>query len=279
MSDFGWNRLAQFDACVQCGRCQEACPAFAAGQPLNPKQLIQDLVRATSATAAGSTLPLIATPDVFGAISPDALWACTTCRACVYECPMLIEHVDAIVDMRRNEVLERGAMPANAAAGLTELRATDTVAGRALDTRLDWAADLALPLIAQTGSAEILLWVGEAGFDRRNQRSLRALVALLRQASVAFAVLGAEELDCGDLARRLGDEVTFQDLGAAQCRDAGALPVRCHFDHGPARAARIAQRVSGVRGPVPGCPPLGIFGQFGGNGTAETDADPTPRMR
>lgn len=206
VADFAWNRLAQFDACVQCGRCQEACPAHAAGQPLNPKQFIKSLV---SATAARDPAPL-AVGD--GRIAPDTLWACTTCRACVHECPMLIEHVDAIVDLRRYVTLERGTIPPNAAVALTELRQTDTVAGRALDSRLDWAADLALPVLAEGGGADVLLWVGEAGFDRRNQRSLRALVALLRKASVDVAVLGADELDCGDLARRLGDEVTFQDL-------------------------------------------------------------------
>jgi Fe-S oxidoreductase len=207
VADFGWNRLVAFDACVQCGRCQEACPAFAAGQPLNPKALIQSLVQATAAAPAA---PLVGPPEA-AAIAADTLWACTTCRACVHECPMLIEHVDAIIDLRRHATLEHGAVPPNAAVALTDLRQTDTASGRALDARLDWAADLGLPVLADVGRADILLWVGEAGFDRRNQRSLRALVALLRRAAVNFAVL-AEELDCGDLARRLGDEITFQDL-------------------------------------------------------------------
>jgi len=208
VADFGWNRLAQFDACVQCGRCQEACPAFAAGQPLNPKAVIQSLVQAI---AASPSSPLVGGSGA-AAIGADALWACTTCRACVYECPMLIEHVDAIVDLRRDATLEHGAVPPNAAVALTALRQTDTGSGGALAARFDWAADLGLPLLADAGRADVLLWVGEAGFDRRNQRSLRALVALLRRAGVDVAVLGAEELDCGDLARRLGDEVTFQDL-------------------------------------------------------------------
>jgi Fe-S oxidoreductase len=212
ITEFGWNRLAQFDACVQCGRCQDACPAFAAGQPLNPKAFIQSLVGAITSANSSEGVPLVGSLEAPGAIRPSTLWACTTCRACVYECPMLIEHVDAIVDLRRHEVLERGAAPANTVRALTELRATDTVSGKALDARLDWAADLALPLMADRHRAEILLWIGEGGFDRRNQRSLRALVALLRYAGVDFAVLGPEELDCGDLARRLGDELTFQDL-------------------------------------------------------------------
>jgi Fe-S oxidoreductase len=213
-SDFSWTRLAQFDACVQCGRCQDACPAHAAGQPLNPKRLIQDLVGATHAAERGGSPLLIAEIGAPGVISPETLWACTTCRACVYECPMLIEHVDTIVDMRRYQVLERGAVPTKAVEAIETLRATDTIAGRALDSRLDWAVDLSLPLMSDRSRAEVLLWLGEAAFDRRNQRTLRAVVQLLRRADIDFAVLGEEELDCGDLARRLGDEVTFQGLAA-----------------------------------------------------------------
>ena len=211
-ANFAWPRLAQFDACVQCGRCQDACPAHAAGQPLNPKRVIQDLVGATTTSQGGGAPLLVAEPGLAGAIEPAALWACTTCRACVYECPMLIEHVDAIVDMRRYQTLERGAVPPKVAVTLETIRDTDTVAGRALDSRLDWATDLKLPIIAERRRAEVLLWLGEAAFDRRTQRTLRALVQLLRRADVDFAVLGEEERDCGDLARRLGDEITFQDL-------------------------------------------------------------------
>ena len=228
-TDFAWNRLLGFDACVQCGRCEDACPAFAAGLPLSPKKLIQDLAAAMDGrggdagyagrpypggrpigqSRGGADRPLIGDDAM---IAPDTLWACTTCRACVRECPMMIEHVDSIIDLRRFETLEKGATPGKGAAALAELKAADTPSGRALDSRLDWAADLALPLIADTGRTRVLLWLGEGAFDLRNQRTLRALVRLLRHAGVDFAVLGAEEADCGDLARRLGDEATFQHL-------------------------------------------------------------------
>ena len=220
-ASFPWLRLAQFDACVQCGRCQEACPAHAAGQPLNPKRIIQDLVGATTAAQSRDGPLLVDEPGSAGAIAPDALWACTTCRACVYECPMLIEHVDAIVDMRRYQTLELGAVPPKAVAALETIRDTDTVAGRALDTRLDWATDLKLPILAERGRADVVLWLGEAAFDRRTQRTLRALVQLLRRAGIDFAVLGEEERDCGDLARRLGDEITFQDLASRNIETLG----------------------------------------------------------
>jgi len=201
--DFRWNELLGFDACVQCGRCEAACPAFAAGQPLNPKTLIRDLASAaTHGTLIGS-----------GAIvEADTLWACTTCRACVSECPMMIEHVDAVVDLRRFQTLELGATPGKAVQALQELRATDTVCGRSTASRLDWAADLKLRLLAPGASCDVLLWLGEAAFDLRGQRTLRALVQVLQRAAVDFAVLGADELDCGDLARRLGDEATFAEL-------------------------------------------------------------------
>ncbi len=225
--DFPWNRLLGFDACVQCGRCEVACPAFAAGQPLNPKKLIQDFVLgmawedSTDASYSGSPHPGraigqarggIDKPIVGDLVHPDTLWACTTCRACVHECPMMIEHVDAVIDLRRFQTLEAGTTPPKAAAMLEELRATDNPGGHDPASRLDWAADLNLPILAEGGSCDVLLWLGDAAFDLRGQRTLRALVGLLRRAAVDFAVLGADELDCGDLARRLGDEATFQDL-------------------------------------------------------------------
>jgi N,N-dimethylglycine/sarcosine dehydrogenase ferredoxin subunit len=201
--DFGWNQLLGFDACVQCGRCEVACPAHAAGQPLNPKALIRNLAAAkTAQVLVGSG----------AAVEPDTLWACTTCRACVYECPMMIEHVDAVIDLRRFQTLELGATPGKSVQVLQELRAADTVCGRSTARRLDWAADLKLKQLAAGDSCDVLLWFGEAAFDLRGQRTLRALVQLLQRAGVDFAVLGADELDCGDLARRLGDEATFADL-------------------------------------------------------------------
>ena len=226
IGDFAWNRLASFDACIQCGRCEAACPAYAAGQPLNPKALIQDFVAALPGPAlehysgsphpprvSESNGPIIRLgKDGHGAVHSDTIWACTTCRACVRECPMMIEHVDAIVDLRRHQTLEQGATPTKGAEALAELKAADNPGGRALSNRLDWASDLELPIMATVKSAGILLWLGDGAFDLRNQRTLRALVRLLRQAHVDFAVLGAEELDCGDIARRLGDEAIFQDL-------------------------------------------------------------------
>jgi Fe-S oxidoreductase len=228
-TDFTWNQLLGFDACVQCGKCEAACPAFAAGQPLNPKKLIQDMVvglaGGTDAKFAGSPYPGKAIGEHSGGphlpivnlngkalVDAETLWSCTTCRACVEECPMMIEHVDAIVDMRRHLTLEKGATPNKGAEVLDNLIATDNPGGFAPGGRLNWAADLNLPLLSDKQSVDVLFWVGDGAFDMRNQRTLRAFVKVLKAANVDFAVLGLEERDSGDVARRLGDEATFQLL-------------------------------------------------------------------
>ncbi|WP_163557051.1 (Fe-S)-binding protein [Halomonas sp. NO4] len=228
-SDFTWNQLLGFDACVQCGRCEAVCPAFAAGQPLNPKKLIQDMVvglaGGSDAHYAGSPYPgkpvgehaggphgPIVAREGKALVDAETLWSCTTCRACVEECPMMIEHVDAIVDMRRFLTLEHGNTPNKGAEVLDNLIATDNPGGFDPGSRLHWAADLNLPRMADLGQVDVLLWLGDGVFDMRNQRTLRALVKVLRAAEVDFAVLGDEERDSGDVARRLGDEATFQSL-------------------------------------------------------------------
>ena len=223
--DFLWTQLLSFDACVQCGKCEAACPAFAAGQPLNPKKLIQDLVAGLSSDSdiayAGSPYPGMAVgqhagfPNVAivpGLIEPQTLWSCTTCRACVEECPMLIEHVDAIVGMRRNLNLTLGAAPGKAAETLANLRETATQGGTLRAARYTWAIDLDVRTIEPGVPVDVLLIAGDGAFDMRYQRTLRALVKALKSAKVDFAVLGERECDTGDTARRLGDEATFQDL-------------------------------------------------------------------
>ena len=223
--EFRWNQLLSFDACVQCGKCEAACPAFAAGQPLNPKKLIQDLVTGmvggTDAAYAGSPTPGIALgkhggqpdlPIVSGLIEADTLWSCTTCRACVQECPMLIEHVDAIVDMRRNRTLTEGDLPGKAPEVLANLRETGSAGGYDIAARYDWAVDLNARIAEPGKSVDVLLVAGEGAFDMRYQRTLRALVKVLNRAGIDYAVLGPSETDTGDVARRLGDEATFQRM-------------------------------------------------------------------
>lgn len=221
--DFRWNQLLGFDACVQCGKCEAACPAFASGQPLNPKKLIQDMVLGlaggSDAHFAGSPYPGIVLgghrgaphqPIVAGLLDPNTLWSCTTCRACVEECPMLIEHVDAIVDMRRFQALEVGVIPGKAQETLQNIRETATQGGYEIGARYHWAVDLNIRTLSPAESVDVLLYAGEGAFDQRYQRTLRAVIKLLQAAGVDFAILGGAEQDIGDTARRLGDEASFQ---------------------------------------------------------------------
>jgi dimethylglycine catabolism B len=239
-SDFLWNQLMGFDACVQCGKCEAACPAFAAKQPLNPKKLIQDLVAGlashSDAAYAGSPYPGRSigghsgsprTPIVPQLIEAETLWSCTTCRACVEECPMLIEHVDAIVDMRRSLNMTQGIAPGKAAEMLANLRETETQGGHPRAARYNWAIDLDVATAEPGGPVDVLLVAGEGAFDMRYQRTLRALVKVLKAARVDFAVLGERERDTGDTARRLGDEATFQALARRNIEILGTLAFKC----------------------------------------------------
>lgn len=226
--DFGWNQLVQFDACVECRRCEEVCPANAAGTALNPMFLVNALRRADDDAAL-----------LEAAVDPDAIWACTTCNACVEVCPMFIEHVDAIVDLRRFATLEQGRTP-GAAAMLENLASFDQAEARPLETRLDWAADLALRRLAPGEYAPLLLWVGDAGFLPEGRRTLRALIALLARAGTTVAVL-PDEADLGDIALRLGDEARFRALAQANAARLDAVS----FDHIVTIDPHVVQALAG----------------------------------
>ena len=229
IQEFAWNRLLNFDACVQCGRCESACPAFDAGQPLNPKALVQDLVREFAGSRSAGHYSGSGHPggvpgnqgkkksdtcgDIVGhAIAADTVWSCTTCRACVDECPMMVEHLDAIVDLRRYQTLERAAHPASVESYVSAIRMTGNSEGLPEEQRFAWAADLDLPRVSPDRPVDVLFWAGDSAFDLRGQRTLRAVWTLLRKANIDFAILGDDEADVGHTARRLGDEATFQKL-------------------------------------------------------------------
>lgn len=223
LSDFSWRQRLMFDACTECGRCQAVCPAWAAGTPLNPKYLIVDLRNQMLAEGGvpHSTIGGFGEgyrPDIRpGAqlvgevISDDTVWACTTCRACVYECPVFIEHVDVIVEMRRYLVMDAGRTPENINLTLRNLERTGNPWGHPPGDRMKWAEGLDVPVMKEKKEAEYLYWVGcAASYDVRNQKIARAFVRLLQQAGVDFAVLGPEESCNGDPARRMGNEYLFQ---------------------------------------------------------------------
>jgi len=234
--EFPWPRLVNVDACTECGRCQAVCPAHAAGQPLNPKQLVLDLRAALTAQAKQQTIELARSetgqsgkskdesPNHLVALSPchliqpATLWACTTCYACVYECPVLIEQVDDIVDMRRYLALAQGELPPSLATTLTNIERAGNPWKQPKRKRAAWTQglDFTVPLMRDKGEAEVLWWVGCAGaYDPRNQKVTRAIARILHAAGVNFAILGDEETCTGDAARRAGNEYLFQTLAQA----------------------------------------------------------------
>jgi len=213
LSDFPWPRLVNVDACTECGRCQAVCPAHAAGQPLNPKQLVLDLRAALGQQTEEGPRELVG-----GIIRHETLWSCTTCYACVYECPVLIEHVDDIVDMRRYLALAQGDLPSSLATTLTNIERAGNPWKQPRRKRSAWTQglDFPVPLMRDKGEADVLWWVGCAGaYDPRNQKVTRALARILHAAGVDFAILGEEEQCTGDAARRAGNEYLFQTLAQA----------------------------------------------------------------
>ncbi len=218
--DLRWKDILDVYSCTECGRCQEACPAFHTGKPLNPKQINEDMREALfpalpallgrageGADTAGPVLPT-------ETIADDVLWSCTTCRACEEACPLFIEFIDRIVGMRRKLVLEDSSFPGELTAMFKNLERQGNPWGIDPSERTEWTEGLDVPLMADhTEGVEYLLWVGCAGaFDDRSKKVARATARLLTAAGVKFAILGAEETCTGDSARRAGNEYLFQML-------------------------------------------------------------------
>jgi len=239
IEDFTWKGLLDFSTCTECGRCQDQCPAWNTGKPLSPKLFtlaLRDHAYATApylqaAAAAGAAATSSASSSaldphalrlVGNVIDPEVLWACTTCGACVEQCPVDIEHVDAIVDMRRYEVLMESAFPAELGGMFTNLERKANPWGMAPRARLDWAEGLPfdVPVIGtdveDARGLDYLFWVGCAGaYEDRAKKATRAVAELLHTAGVSFAVLGDGESCTGDPARRAGNELLFQMLAQA----------------------------------------------------------------
>ena len=212
VEDFTWKQLLDTQACTECARCTSVCPAHATGSPLSPMKIIQDMRRQLYRRASGGGTPEAL---VGGLISPEELWACTTCGACVEECPVLIDHIPAIIDMRRFLVLSEGKPPDEAATSLEQTSRQGNPWGFPQDERLKWAQgrDPPVPLMADRREVDVLYWVGCAGaYDPRNQTVTRAMTTILEAAGVDYAVLGTEERCTGDSARRLGEEYVYETL-------------------------------------------------------------------
>lgn len=206
LTDFTWKDLLDLDACTSCGRCQAVCPAYAAGRPLSPRNLILDL---RDHMSRGGDQQMVG-----GVIREETLWACTTCRACMEECPVFVEHVPKIIEMRRHLVMEEASLPTTLADALRSLEDRSHPYKGANASRTDWCEGLDVPLAADVeGDIDVLYWVGcTAAFDPRGQKVARAFAQLLTAAGVKFAILGSEEACCGDPARRIGNEFLYDGI-------------------------------------------------------------------
>ncbi|MFD4479218.1 (Fe-S)-binding protein [Streptomyces sp. NPDC058471] len=250
VEQFSWKGLLDFSTCTECGRCQSQCPAWNTGKPLSPKLLIMSLrdhahakapyllagggkdmegnEKATeeqlkdvpAAAIAEAGRPLIGTAEENGVIDPDVLWSCTSCGACVEQCPVDIEHIDHIVDMRRYQVMIESAFPSEAGTMLKNLEKKGNPWGLAKKQRLEWLKELdfEVPVVGKDiedlTEVEYLYWVGCAGsLEDRAKKTTKAFAELLNMAGVKFAIMGGDEKCTGDSARRLGNEPLFQQLG------------------------------------------------------------------
>ncbi len=234
LEDLTWKEILDTYTCTECGRCQNACPAWNTGKPLSPKLLIMNLrdhvfeqgPRILDAKAAGASYEKV---DLVPAVVDDeVVWSCTTCGACMQECPVDIEHVDHIVDLRRNLVMAESRFPAEAGTLLRNLESASNPWGQSQSSRADWAAGLGVRVLAPGEPApEVLYWVGCAGsFDERARKISRAMAQVLAAAGIDFAILGPKELCTGDPARRIGNEYLFQMLAEQNVETLNGAGVR-----------------------------------------------------
>jgi Fe-S oxidoreductase len=218
--DLTWKEVLDTFSCTECGRCQDACPAFATGKVLSPKLVIMGL---RDAVLAESDAPLV--PE---AVPEEMIWDCVTCGACVQACPVSIEHVDHIVDLRRHLVMVESSFPSEAEPMLRDVERASNPWGHAQSSRAEWAASLGVRVLEPGDPPpEYLYWVGCASsFDERARRTAESVARLLQSAGVDFAILGPRESCTGDPARRIGNEYVFQSFAEANVSELNAAGVR-----------------------------------------------------
>jgi len=230
LRDLSWKQHLDGYTCTECGRCSDNCPALATGKALDPQKIVLDLrdlllkegdLLLADKTATGTP------PAHQLASKPDELWACTTCAACVEQCPVTIEHIDKIVDLRRYLTMQEAAAPPEAQRAMTNIERAGNPWGEPAGTRGDWAEGLGVPTFAEAPDAEYLYFVGcAASFDRRNQRVAKALAKILQAAGLSFAILGSLETCTGDPARRMGNEYLWQVQARRNIETFGRYKVR-----------------------------------------------------
>ena len=242
IEDFTWKQMLDLATCTECGRCQNECPAWNTGKPLSPKLLIMGLRdnmfasadRLLSGETGGDVATLVPTT-----IDPDVLWSCTTCGACVEQCPVDIEHIDAIIDMRRFEVLMESRFPTEAGLLLRNMENQGDPWGLGASKRTEWLAALDFEVTVFDGAipddVEYLYWVGCAGsLDERGRKQVVSTARMLHRAGVNFGILGPRESCTGDPARRMGNEYLFQEMAKANIAtldEAGAKKIVASCPH------------------------------------------------
>ncbi len=222
-TDLTWKQVLDTFSCTECGRCQDACPAYATGKILSPKLVIMGLRDAVFSQDPDTTLVPNAVPE-------ESIWDCVTCGACIQACPVSIEHVDHIVDLRRHLVMVESSFPAEAEPMLRDVERASNPWGKPQSERADWAAGLGIKVLEPGDPApEYLYWVGCASsFDERARRTAQATAKVLQAANVDFAILGPRESCTGDPARRIGNEYVFQafaEQNVATLNEAGVTKV------------------------------------------------------
>ena len=215
IADMTWKQMIDTMSCTECGRCQDVCPAYATGKELSPKLLImglRDQLFSEGPNLLADPAGFAPSPLVPNAVSDDVVWDCVTCGACVQECPVAIEHVDHIVDLRRHLVMVEGRFPADGETMLRDVERSQNPWGKPQAERADWTRRARRARAAARRAApEVLYWVGcAASFDERARTTAQSTAKLLQAAGVDFAVLGPRESCTGDPARRMGNEYTFQ---------------------------------------------------------------------
>jgi Fe-S oxidoreductase len=220
IQEYTWKQLLDLYACTECGRCQVACPAHMTEKPLSPYRVIHHL-RGHFMDRRGELLSPPAEGEgggngkdlIPGTVTEDEIWSCTTCGACMQECPPFIEHVQKFVDLRRFLVMTESRFPAEMQPVFRNMEVNYNPWALGFSQRADWAEGLDVPVAAEKKTFDYLYWIGCAGsFDARGQSVARAMVTLLKRAGVDFAILGVEEMCCGETARRMGNEYLAQTL-------------------------------------------------------------------
>ncbi|HML33964.1 (Fe-S)-binding protein [Sporomusa sphaeroides] len=233
IQEFTWKQLMDTDVCISCGRCQDNCPAYLTEKPLSPKALGQalkfhlhaaggEIIAADKTEEAGAGAQEAAaameggTSLIGDVVEPDTIWSCTTCRSCEEQCPVFVEHVNRIIEMRRYLTLMESEFPPELQVIFRNMENNSNPWGVGWANRADWAKELEVTKLAESSEVEYLYWVGCAGsFDDRNKKVATAVIKLLQKAGIAFAILGTEEQCCGDSARGLGNENLYQTMAMA----------------------------------------------------------------